>query len=467
MAKKVFIGVLAALMLFAFVACDGGTAASGTITMVEATTSKVYVAELDEVKAEDFTFTGYTITGEPVNIPSNQFKATAGSPVDNEAVVTFDWAETGIPVKPATVTMYSVDKWEVAAGEAKPQYFTVTRGTYVNPESTTDTDPATQKDEDFSGISLEGVVLTAYYNDATETKEVVVDKDLITSLKLTAQFGKGSGSSFDAEDSNPTKVPATAGAYTIQVLKNNVALGTYPVAVDVNRVVDAEIVAIDDFALYTDGEKVYDENGSEITNLSAKIFVAKTMNNGQVLKAADGEVAWAENAGFLSSVNTATANVSTTYALSKIALKASGSTNVFAKYVGKDAAQEYVRGIMSDAYIPADEEAVAEINIADYVVSVVLPSESYSATNPITEAAITANIKNSISIKYTSGRTEASGVTWSTTPVQSTYTYYVDNPTTTGKVAGDYIDLTFHVVGPDGTSLATKTVTATLVASLT
>ena len=466
MAKKVFIGVLAALMLFAFVACDGGTAASGTITMVEATTSKVYVAELDEVKAEDFTFTGYTITGEPVNIPANQFKATAGTPVDNEAEVTFVWGSTNIPVKPATVTVYSVDKWEVAAGEAKPQYFTVTSGTYVNPESSTDNDPATQKDADFNGISLEGVVLTAYYNDETETREVVVDKDLIKNLTLTAQFGKGNGNDFEAETS-PTTVPATAGAYTIQVLKDGVALGTYPVAVDVNRVVDAEIVAIDDFALYTDGEKVYDENGSEITNLSAKIFVAKTMNNGQVLKAADGEVAWAENAGFLSSVNTATANVSTTYALSKIALKASGSTNVFAKYVGKDAAQEYVRGIMSDAYTPADEEAVAEINIADYVVSVVLPSESYSATNPITEAAITANIKNSISIKYTSGRTEASGVTWSTTPVQSTYTYYVDNPTTTGKVAGDYIDLTFHVVGPDGTSLATKTVTATLVASLT
>ena len=41
MAKKVFIGVLAALMLFAFVACDGGTAASGTITMVEATTKRM------------------------------------------------------------------------------------------------------------------------------------------------------------------------------------------------------------------------------------------------------------------------------------------------------------------------------------------------------------------------------------------------------------------------------------------
>ena len=62
MAKKVFIGVLAALMLFAFVACDGGTAASGTITMVEATTSKEYVAGFETPVASDFTFTGYTIT---------------------------------------------------------------------------------------------------------------------------------------------------------------------------------------------------------------------------------------------------------------------------------------------------------------------------------------------------------------------------------------------------------------------
>ena len=64
--KKVFIGVLAALMLFAFVACDSNTA-SGMVYSLEATQTAVYVKGETPV-ADGFEFTAYTNMGTTVSV---------------------------------------------------------------------------------------------------------------------------------------------------------------------------------------------------------------------------------------------------------------------------------------------------------------------------------------------------------------------------------------------------------------
>ena len=77
--KKVFIGVLAALMLFAFVACDnsGSNANPAYITYVEATlNSGVVYVEGEKVDSADFTFKGYDVLGNEIaTIPSERFTA--------------------------------------------------------------------------------------------------------------------------------------------------------------------------------------------------------------------------------------------------------------------------------------------------------------------------------------------------------------------------------------------------------
>ena len=94
MTRKVFTGVLAALMLFAFVACDNsGTPA--TVSYVEATTDVVYIAG-ETPNPADWTFTGYSVDGaSSVKIPSNQFTfnvSESGTPAGNDQyVVAFDF----------------------------------------------------------------------------------------------------------------------------------------------------------------------------------------------------------------------------------------------------------------------------------------------------------------------------------------------------------------------------------------
>ena len=65
MKKSILIGALAALMLFAFVACDNG--ATGLVYRVEAVQNEVYVTG-ETPKAEGFSFTGYTTSGDVVSI---------------------------------------------------------------------------------------------------------------------------------------------------------------------------------------------------------------------------------------------------------------------------------------------------------------------------------------------------------------------------------------------------------------
>ena len=226
MAKKVFIGVLAALMLFAFVACDGGTAASGTITMVEATTSKEYVKDLDTPVASDFTFTGYTITGEPVNIPSNQFDIDeVGTPADNEAEVTFVWATTNIPVKPATVTVYDDAEFDLAVGTAEVNYYIPATGTFAAvPE---------KKDEiDFTAIKPEGLVITVSYDNNTKTREITVDENTEGLVVMFGTVDDTTGAFTPTNNTNDETrgdMPSTTGTSNIGVYINGLYAGSYKV----------------------------------------------------------------------------------------------------------------------------------------------------------------------------------------------------------------------------------------------
>ena len=76
--KKVFIGVLAALMLFAFVACDNSTPVNGMVYSLEATQNAVYV-DGETPTAAGFSFTGYTNMGATMSVDAADVKLVKGT----------------------------------------------------------------------------------------------------------------------------------------------------------------------------------------------------------------------------------------------------------------------------------------------------------------------------------------------------------------------------------------------------
>ena len=216
--------------------------------------------------------------------------------------------------------MYVPESVEIAAGTAKATYYTYTTGDFAD-------EPKNQAADDFKAIDLDGLVITVAYDDESKTKEITVDEN--TKLVLAGQFGTVADDKWTV--SGDGSLPATAGAYAIQVSLDvdgdgdqpAVAIGNYAVTVLPNRVESTALYVADDYTLYTDGKTTISLNAD-------KIYVTKTMSNGQVLKAAANEVAWSETRASLESTMT---NNAMTSAIT-VDVNVGATTNVFAKYVG-------------------------------------------------------------------------------------------------------------------------------------
>ena len=436
MKKTILVGLMAAMMLFAFTACEGGSAASGYVTKVEATTTKDYVEfGNQDVDPADFTFTGITTSGDTVSISSNQFTLSDKEPVktgENTYTIYFNWGSTGVEAA-ASVNVYPVEDMEVAAGTAQVTYYTLTSGTYADPEA--------QKDSDFNSIKPEGLVLTLTY-DTDKTMEYVVDKD---TTGVSYAFGKVADNVFTAE-TNATTVPATAGAYAIQVTVGEFK-DTYDVTVETNRVKSTAIQIADNYDLYADGSKA-------VTLNADKVFVTKTMSNGQVLKAGDTDVKWATTRA---GVDEATAQSS----VAKLSFSKEPSTfEVFAKFVGGPCETTYTRSVMREVFT---SEAV---EISDYVVSaygatlnlLADPDEPYDDS----DNKITANDFSGITVtaKYNNGDTD--DVEFGE-PLADNLRYNIEPVSLSGdEIEGDSVTMTVRIY--NGTTLADEVeVIATLV----
>ena len=161
MTRKVFIGVLAALMLFAFVACDnsGSNAAAGYVAYVEAATDVVYV-EGETPKAEDFTFTGYDLSGNSVGtLKSELFGVTSGALKAGDNDVTFEGMYE-LAVKPVEINAKEVTDITVNSANAKTSYYDVVSGwTYEDETARKTIDDET------------GLVVTAVYDGGSKVVE--------------------------------------------------------------------------------------------------------------------------------------------------------------------------------------------------------------------------------------------------------------------------------------------------------
>ena len=437
--KKVFIGVLAALMLFAFTACDNGSTTYGVITKIEASTSAEYVSYPGmKIDPADFTFTGYTSTGDAVTIPSDQFEVSAkdsGALVGEDTyAVAFDWGSTGMKAT-GSVKIYAIEKMEVAAGTAQVKYYTFTPSTNGYADST-------QKDADFTAIKPEGVVITFTY-DTDKTVAVTVNSDNAKYYEFA--FGKVSNGTFNADGTDGSTVPTTAGAYAIQV-----SLGefddTYDVTVETNRVKATSIAVADNYALYATGT-------AAVTLDAAKVYVTTEMSNGQLLKAASADVKWATTADGVDAA-------SATSVVSSLAFSKEPSTfEVFAKFVGGPCETGYTRSVMSKQFTSNAVE-ITGYEVSGYNATLKLPEDPEKPYND-TDNKVKSEDVNGIEVvaKY-NNNTKATAQFGE--PAVDTIHYNIATPSVAGKVEKDSIVITVNIY--NGTQLVQQTpVTVTLV----
>ena len=153
--RKVFIGVLAALMLVAFTACENN-AATGMIYSLKATQNAVYVVG-ETPDAIGFTFTGYTSMGSSVSVDASDVALVKG----DEANV-YNFTYMGTPVYGSVeVEFEAVTGLTVDASEAVTEYYASVAG--YNYETARAIDKA-------------GLVVTAEYDGG----EKVIDNKLVT-----------------------------------------------------------------------------------------------------------------------------------------------------------------------------------------------------------------------------------------------------------------------------------------------
>ena len=437
--KKVFIGVLAALMLFAFTACDNGSTTYGVITKITATTSTEYVIfPGTEIDSTDFTFTGYTSTGDPVSLPADQFTLDAVKPgaEENTYVVSFDWGSTGMTAT-GSVKAYDVEKMEVSAGSAQVKYYTLAKSTNGYADST-------QEDADFTGVKPEGLVLTLTY-DTDKTTTVTVDKKIAAALSF--EFGEINATT-GAFENGTTTVPSIPGAYVIQVsVPKTTHSDTYDVTVEQNRVKSTKIAVAENYEIYT--------NGTTAPKLSAdKVYVVKEMSNGQLLKADTSDVKWALRA---EDVDTSLITTVATLTLSK----EPSTFTVFAKFVGGPCETTYSRSVMQQSFTSNAIE-VTGYDVVGYSAELVLPAteeDMYGEKNPLDTKDFSGI---NVTAKYNDNSTK--NVEFKTA-VADQLSYSITLPSLEGKSVKDSVVITVNIYNGLNPVLQVP-VTATLVSAI-
>ena len=137
MKKSILIGALAALMLFAFVACDGGTASAAdrTIVAISVTDGPTEYFGGETIDLDDYTVMATQVNGDTVPVEAkylslDEDKVTA--PADNSAVepgviatVTYNgpfMATYGLQAD-ITASVYKLDSLNVEAAETQATYY--------------------------------------------------------------------------------------------------------------------------------------------------------------------------------------------------------------------------------------------------------------------------------------------------------------------------------------------------------
>ena len=147
--KKFITIALAVAVLFSFAACQNGPT-TYTLTGVAELKEGVYYLTGEELKADDFVFTAYTYDGRSVDFPASDISSISANAAGEVTA-----SGNGISFA-GKITTYAVDSITVDGSNAvKKVYYTTSN-------------------ENYKGVDLTGVVITAKFTvDGTEHTKVV------------------------------------------------------------------------------------------------------------------------------------------------------------------------------------------------------------------------------------------------------------------------------------------------------
>ena len=286
--KKVFIGVLCALMLFGFVACDNNTP-SGMVYSIEATQTSVFV-EGEQPTADGFTYSGYTNMGTTVTIDPSEI--TLGPINGNSCAIIYK----GVTLGEVEVDLEPVESISVDASGAVTSYYARLAGYSY---------------EEAADVDTTGLVVTAAYDGGTKVVDV---ENLGKNLSVTSNVT-------DWEDD---------GDYTVTV-KLGAGEDTYDITIVPNLVTSVNARATEDYTVYYDGKEATGADvpdyltATEVESETAGYWMEKTYQGGEVVVVDVTDVDFAQtNGSFGNSFDT-----------SRIPSEG-GSLTVTLKYTGTD-----------------------------------------------------------------------------------------------------------------------------------
>ena len=258
MKKKVFIGILAALLLFAFTACEGGNQTSLVGGAGVYTNDKVYLPG-EVINPSDFEFYSVDFYNNRTSVSSSDV-VFAGDIIAGDSD-TYTGKYLGVWDVTIIPTIGDVKKIDVDGSNAAVK-------TYYKTDSS---------EEKYTNdlISLEGVKIVATYtvgSDKTEqTREIAVDNS-----KVSAEIA----------DWN------TTGSVDVTVKYSTVDPDTFKVTLAENKVVSVALKTSKDYVVWTDKLGKANDNGTfdyDATGANG-IYLELTMNNGETKKAAETDV---------------------------------------------------------------------------------------------------------------------------------------------------------------------------------
>ena len=402
--KKVFIGVLAALMLFAFVACDNSGANAGAeyIAYVEATqNSGVVYVEGEKVDPADFTFKGYDVIGNEVaTIPSSMFEVPAtvlAAKEDNAITFTSSVSSMyGALTAEVEVAAEEVTGIKVDATNAEKTYYTVIA------------DYAYEDEDARKEISKNGIVVTAIY----EGGEKIIDNELV---------------SFDESKMGDWDEAVDVCTITVKFAEET---ATFDVTLAENLVKSVELLATKDYKLFTDvtGKDVlkYATSGKDDTN--GGIYMNKIMQGGEtvLIKSETGNIKYySGDAG----------DYTFTSCDSVVIPENGGTITVRAKYVGTDCAVGATR--TDDIAVTAEKDSVAKVEVT------AVPSSLQNINYNEEESLPGVTVK----VTMASGDTPATTVALKNAESEAKDNYFVlSQMDLTKATVGDRISITFSGV---------------------
>ena len=397
MKKSILIGALAALMLFAFVACENSSAATGLVNNITAVQDDVFVVG-EKAVSEGFTFTGYTTMGDVVTLDPADITLDGSELVKdskNTYTIYYQGREAGtVDVEATPVTGFSVD-----ATGATAEYYAVVTG--VSKETA-------------RKIDLSGIVVTAEYDGG---KKVVSNEIVVTDASSVtwAKAGK-----YDVKVSLKGLDTSLAKTYKIEVLEN---------------LVDEVVLKVtDDYVVYSDVQDQSTIKYNDGTTNKVGIYMEKNYLGGETAKVAETDIR------YLDANNEYTIEKSTAISTANLSGLA-----VQAKYVGKDGIVNLVRTVSSpvitikkDSVKSVEVAALAELKRSDYTLLIADPGFT---VKPVMESGVNPSISK---LTYRNNQNAA-------TVTDNYYTITPANLLTGTAQVGDRVEITITAVMGDKT----------------